>query len=397
MNERKLQFRVGIVVLATLVIAGLLIFLASDRPGWFFSDVYQIKIRFPEAPGVAPGTPVRKYGKLIGRVETVEIVEDGVLVTVSIDKDQKLPASDTAEVSSSLIGGDAVIEFVSRPKRENQDLPGGRAEEIPPPDGASGAGGATARLPRIQLALFQQQAELEIIQPGETIEGNVRPGPMQILVDMQGNLEQTIESLGEAGDAVARVANRIDSILAESDLERLRRIFTQMDEALGGFTRTMESLNNVLGDEELQAELRQGIEDLPEAVAAIRDTMNRVERAAGAAENNLRNLEGLTGPIGERGDQIAGNLQSAAGNLDRLLAQVAVFTRGINTQEGTLGRLLYSRELYDDVARIVNNVEFLTVQLRPIVKDLQVFSDKIARQPGRLGAAGAVRQEAPLK
>lgn len=404
MSERRLQFRVGIVVIATFVIAGLLVFLVGDRPMWPFAEQYQIHIKFPEAPGVQPGTPVRKFGKLIGRVDRVEIVEDGVLVTVGIDKDQKLPASDVPEVSSSLLGGDAVIEFVSRRKLDRDEVrEPRRLEPSPAPADRAGAAAAATNLPavpatpRIQLVLFQQPAGEPTIQPGATIQGAVRPNPMQILIDMQDSLEETVVSLGDAGDAVARVANRVDQILAGSDIERLRRIFAQMEQALGGFTQSMDAVNNILGDEELQTQLRQGLVALPDAIAEFRDTMDGVGRAADAAENNLRNLEGLTGPIGERGEEIADSLRSAATNLDQLLAQVAQITKNLSNREGTLGQLLYSREMYDDVSQVINNVEFLTRQLRPIVQDLQVFSDKIARQPGRLGARGAIFNEAPIK
>jgi phospholipid/cholesterol/gamma-HCH transport system substrate-binding protein len=399
MNERKFQFRVGIaVLLATLVIAGVLMFLVGDRPMWPFTDQYQLQIRFPEASGVQPGTPVRKFGKLIGRVDSVEIIHDGVLVTVSIDKNQRLPASDVPEVSSSLIGGDAVIEFVSRRRPAGQEPR--RLDELPdaaPPAEADGGAAMRRVTPSIQLALFQQPAEEPTIQPGATIEGAVRPNPMQILIDMQGNLEETIVSLGDAGDAVARVANRVDEILAGADIERLRRIVAQTEQALGSFNETMDSINNVLGDEALQAQLRQGLTDLPAAVAEFRDTMNDVGRAATSAEQNLKNLEGLTGPIGERGEEIANSLQSAVDNLDMLLEQVGAVTKNLTSREGTLGQLLYNRELYDDVARVINNVEFLTEQLRPIVRDMQTFSNKIARDPSRIGVGGAIRREAPIK
>jgi phospholipid/cholesterol/gamma-HCH transport system substrate-binding protein len=251
--------------------------------------------------------------------------------------------------------------------------------------------------PRIQLALFQQAVQEPTIQPGATIEGAVRPSPMQILIDMQGNLEETIVSLGNAGDAVERVANRVDEILAGADIERLRRIVAQTERALGNFNETMDSINNVLGDEALQAQLKQGLTDLPDAVAEFRNTMNDVGRAATSAEQNLKNLEGLTGPIGERGEEIADSLQSAVNNLDMLLEQVGAVTKNLSNREGTLGQLLYSREMYDDVARVINNVEFLTEQLRPIVRDMQTFSNKIARDPGRLGVRGALRNEAPIR
>jgi phospholipid/cholesterol/gamma-HCH transport system substrate-binding protein len=300
------------------------------------------------------------------------------------------------QVSSSLIGGDAVIEFVSSRRRE--DLEPRRLDDIPevPPEDAGG-GAAMHAMPRIQLALFQQPVQEPVIEPGDTIQGAVRPSPMQILIDMQGNLEQTIVSLGEAGDAVASVANRVDEILAGSDIERLRRIFAQMEQALGGFTQTMDSINNVLGDEALQAQLKQGLVDLPAAIAEFRNTMNGVGRAAAAADENLRNLQGLTGPIGERGEEIANSLSSAAANLDQLLAQVSIITKNLSDREGTLGQLLYSREMYDDVARVINNVEFLTEQLRPIIQDMQTFSNKIARDPSRLGVGGAIRREANIR
>ena len=82
MNERQMQFRVGVVVFATMIIGGLLATLNSPLPtGWlpWGRGTYEIGIELPEAPGVGPDTPVRKNGLLIGRVASIEDRDDRVV------------------------------------------------------------------------------------------------------------------------------------------------------------------------------------------------------------------------------------------------------------------------------------------------------------------------------
>ena len=72
MNDRQTEFRVGIVILATLLVLGILIVFFGELPS-FSRDQYMLTIRFDEAPGVTVGTPVRKSGILIGRVDLVDL------------------------------------------------------------------------------------------------------------------------------------------------------------------------------------------------------------------------------------------------------------------------------------------------------------------------------------
>ena len=67
MNDRVMQFRVGVVVLATAIITGILIVLFGDLPS-LVQATYPLKMSFTDARGVADGTPVRKNGILVGRV-----------------------------------------------------------------------------------------------------------------------------------------------------------------------------------------------------------------------------------------------------------------------------------------------------------------------------------------
>ena len=74
MNDRRMEFRVGVVVLATMIVGGLLATVYDPLPnGWlpWGRSTYRIGIELPQAPGIGPNSPVRKNGILIGRVDTI--------------------------------------------------------------------------------------------------------------------------------------------------------------------------------------------------------------------------------------------------------------------------------------------------------------------------------------
>lgn len=54
----------------------------------------------------------------------------------------------------------------------------------------------------------------------------------------------------------------------------------------------------------------------------------------------------------------------------------------IEKGEGSLGALLNDRQLYDRLNRAARNVEQVSRDLKPIVDDARVFSDKVSRHPG---------------
>ena len=85
------------------------------------------------------------------------------------------------------------------------------------------------------------------------------------------------------------------------------------------------------------------------------------------------------------------------GRLDDTLQQAAMFTKALNQSEGTLGKLVRDPKVYDDLAQAAATVNKLTKELRPIVDDVRVFTDKIARHPEQLGVRGAIDRRPGLK
>src|SRR5690348_11056509 len=126
MNERQMQFRVGLVVLATMIVGFVLMGLNGPMTfGWlpWGHSKYQIGILAKQAPGVDTNTPVRKNGILIGRVKAIEDQGDGVLLKAEIDGNRPLYGNFEPHIRTSVLG-DATIDFVSRqPAAGTQPVP----------------------------------------------------------------------------------------------------------------------------------------------------------------------------------------------------------------------------------------------------------------------------------
>src|SRR5947207_4257207 len=113
MNERQMQFRVGVVVFATMIIGGVLATLNGPLlTGWlpWGRSTYEVGIKVDKAPGVDQNTPVRKNGILIGRVKSIEEQLDGILIRTEINSNRPLYAEYQPHIRSTVIG-DATIDF----------------------------------------------------------------------------------------------------------------------------------------------------------------------------------------------------------------------------------------------------------------------------------------------
>ena len=368
MNERTKQFRVGVVVFATIVISSILILWNSDFNSLPFRGKYQVKMLVDQAPGVAPDTPVRRRGLPIGRVDSVEDTDDGALITLNIDDGKQIKTNEIGRIQASLVG-DAIIEFVP----------------------TSSPIGATP------------------VQPGQQIDGMYAPNPMDLIATMQGDLKQTIISLGDAGQEVAELADRLNQVLGANDMERVTRLVESTDQAMAQIAAVTKNLNDIVGDEKLKANLRDGLTQLPSLVLATRQILDALQGAATSADENLKNLQGLTGPLGDRGTAIVNTLEKSVYNLESLLGQVALLTANLNNSEGTIGLLIRDRALYDRLAGTIGEANAAIAEARTLINDPEisrrikmilynawVFSDKIARDPARL-ARGVVDRETPVK
>src|SRR4029453_15120 len=174
MDERVLRQRVGVVVLAAALIAAFLVARFGDLPLPWGPGTYTLYVKFPYAPGVTPGTPVRKNGVQIGRVTSVELLRpSGVRITTEINKDVPVLDTETVRISTASVLGDAIIDIV--PGRT--DLPPGNPLE-----------GGT-----------------------EIINGIVAGNPLDVLVNLETDMRTALGSISRAGTEVEVVARSLNT------------------------------------------------------------------------------------------------------------------------------------------------------------------------------------------
>ena len=301
MDERIIKFRVGVMVVSTVFIGGLLVLLFGDT-GSIVRGHYTIHIHFSDAPGVTEGTPVRKSGILIGRVTKVDFADQGgVNVTAEIRNDVKLYRSEVPQVTGSLLGGDVVIQFMRRCARPPAVRASARERRTADPPARH------SRLPRPKAPAAQGEV---LIGEGDYLEGVVAPSPVQVITNLEGNLATAVDSLSNAGDEVAKVATSINRLLAGNE-DKIDHIIDGMEATLGSFQKALANIDDVIGNPEVRENLREAIKEMPQLLSDTRSTMNTMKTTVESVDRNLRNLEGFTGPLGDRGEQIVSRADQA--------------------------------------------------------------------------------------
>ncbi|MCA9246089.1 MAG: hypothetical protein KDA42_03210, partial [Planctomycetales bacterium] len=199
------------------------------------------------------------------------------------------------------------------------------------------------------------------------------------------------------GDKVGALADQINSMLGAEDEGRMDRIVSKTETVLDQMNEALTAVNRVIGDESIQADLRQAMSELPQVLADARETIDGAQAAVRSAERNLNNMEGITGPLGERGPEIVNKIEQGVEDLGAAMQQLAAFSEAVNDRDGTIGQLVHNPELYQRLNVAAGNIERASQQLRPIVSDVRVFTDKIARDPSQIGVGGALRGRSGIK
>jgi phospholipid/cholesterol/gamma-HCH transport system substrate-binding protein len=358
MDERVLRQRVGVVVLSAALITAFLVARFGDLPV-IWDGQYTIYVVFPYAPGVSEGTPVRKSGVQIGRVTAVELLKpSGVRVTTEIDKDTPVLDTEICRISTASVLGDAVLEFVP----VNAQAPPGQP-----------------------------------LEAGTEIQnGYVAGNPLDVLVNLEGDMRTALGSMSGAAGAVEQAATNLNNTIVNNE-DQFPRLAQKAERALDQFSQAMTSVNEVFGDAEMRQGLKRTMQEIPDFMNEARGTLREANDAFASfkqvsdrANRNLENLEGFTKPLGDRGSRIVDNLDGSLANINDLLEQLVALADGLNSREGTLGKILYDDQLYRRLDRTLANAEDLTGRMKPILDDIRIFSDKIARDPRQLGLKGAL-------
>jgi phospholipid/cholesterol/gamma-HCH transport system substrate-binding protein len=433
MTDRSMRWGIGLFVLIALVLLGTLIVMFGSLPAVFKpSNLYTI--RFVDAPGVGPGTPVRRSGVRIGEVRDVLLDDERgiVRVRVAIDPRFSLRRNEQATLTVGLLGSDASIDFVPVPAEEGQAVdrsalePGSEMAGVRPANVNTLLNRASEVAPTVQETLNEMRKSLQRLERLTPVAEET----MREYRDLARSVRESIPDLRRTNQVYQDLGNDVRKAIPDAqrnidDVGATARTWNRLGERLNlwvqanqdNATRAIDNLNQVLT--RLSSVLNE--ENQRNLIAILRNTRVASERL----DTISRNLEGIlqdsrplpkhlndslnrvdvllidlqrsSKSIGDRSESIARNLDESLIKSNRALDEVNALFRAIDQNDSTLRRILVDPSLYNHLDEAACMLVRLMPRLDRILKDFETFADKLARHPEAIGLGGVVRPGSGLK
>jgi ABC-type transporter Mla subunit MlaD len=354
-----LKLRLGLVVLVALLLLGTLVVLFGTVPT-FFRSAKTYTVRFTDAPGVSPGTPVRRSGVRIGAVRQVTLDDERGIVRVqlAIEPQFTIRQNEQATLISSLLGSDASIDFVPQAPEEGQ--PVDRSEIAP---GAELVGvrqasvntllnRASEVVPSTQETLDQMRKSLQKLERMAPMAEDALREYRDLAREARGMIPDLRKTNTEVLELTKSVRQAVPDVRnAANDLGAASRILSRLTERLDLFwqanqdklVRGLDNANeiltrvlNLLSEENQRAVtaiLRNArlasdrfddiTHNLDEVLKEGRKTATRLNESLAQADKILTDVRKVSGPLGERGDRMVKNLDDVLDNSRKISAPLA--------------------------------------------------------------------------
>ncbi len=391
MDERILKFRVGILVVISMLILGILILTISGKP--FFGSSYQISGETKNAAGISSGTPIKKFGLPIGRVTKVAPSPNGEGVTVwmsiqeSDDNGQKRTidtSKEMAVIGSESILGDVVINI----------------ESIEDPNEGSS---------------IKSEIIIKKNNPIEAVLGEKGAKLIEGLGNLVGNDTEQDDTekklnLSELANKIDQAAGKITEIIGAPDDES-NNLFTTIKK----IQTTSDSITSMFQRQENQPNFADAIANFDnllgangEAQTTFRGTLNSIDESIKETSKSIRDTSDLAGNTlevykeipnewnGDIKDKVIEFIDNAGRTVKSLKAEPNSLIKNALTDEKLGTDFNEINKNISEITRttkdIVENkaIESILVKLDLLLTDLRFFGDSLARNPGSI-ARGALR------
>ncbi len=370
MNERVMQFRIGLFVIVSGLVLTMMVVWFGETPSLLRDQVY-LKVRYSEAPGVLEGVPVRKSGIRIGEVVAITFDErpgqpEGVIVTLALEHRYPVRAGSAPKLTRSIIGDVAI------------DMEPGTGEEFQPtgktPMSAPVIEGSVAPDPSKALAAATKAFE----KAGDTLESiNAAAAGLAKLTNSADKLDNLLMTWHDTGQNVSNAARGINRFIAENE--------GNFQPALADLRSVGQKINTAL-DAEAVKNLREGINRFSNAAAQI-------DAELAALDPALKEIGAPTSRQSPRTD-----IGQAVRRLNMVLADVSLLTNKLRTPNGTLNsegslqKLLIRTDLHDNLNAMAQSANQAFLQLKVVLGTLRTFAEKVSNDPGVLGRGAFNRQ-----
>ncbi|WP_169977183.1 MlaD family protein [Tautonia rosea] len=361
MNERVMQFRIGMfVIVAGMVLTMLIVWFEAPA---LIKERHFVTVYFPEAPGVNRGIPVRKSGVRVGEVFAFTFTEpdqpEGVLVTLSLDPNYMIREGTTPRLGRALIG-DVAIDLISGTGSEPLKTFDSPDEAIREDRWITGLVATDPFLLLTDATKIFEQADSTMV----AIEAAATN--LSAIVGKADSLDEFLTTWGNTGRSIEMVANDLGRVLEENEAEikptvaTIRSVAEKLDSAFDDATKDQ-----------------------------VKMTLNRVASASERLDVLLADLQPIAAELkAGPGDSPRTNLGQALFRANKIAYDISVLTaylhdgQGRLNTKGTIQRLVSDPQLYEDLRLVLRSADAAANDARSVLRTFGSFAEKISRDPG---------------
>jgi len=288
----------------------------GEAPSWLPSNEWVLRItEVSELSGVGEGSSVKFNGVEIGRVshlrfENPQRPAEGVVIIARIEREFSVPHGALAKVYGATFGfGAGHIDIVVEPG-----------------------------IPYVPL---KRDGSAEIHGEMRSIVGEM------ISKDLVQSIERTIIHIGELAAAAAPVAKNLSELIEQREIRKTTGpdgVTPNLSTVVERTDRLIANVNAVLGDENVQTDVKATVGDLRQATIELRELISLWQR------ESLRVSENANAGIDrvEESFQVSfGRLNDVLENLDNVATSMAVVMRDVAEGKGTAGLIARDERLYE--------------------------------------------------
>jgi ABC-type transporter Mla subunit MlaD len=383
MNDRTMRFRIGIFVLASLLLLAALVTLFGSVPT-LFKHQHAYLVTFHDAPNISPGTPVRRSGVRIGEVSALELDDKTgeVRVGILIDSHYNLRRNDQPTLVVGLIGHDASIDLVPRQTGDQADLtpvePGAAVEGIRQASVSMLLNRASEVVPTTQDTFVQMRQSLQRFERlAPLMEETLREyrdlahAGHEMLPELRRTNDQ-VRSLAQAvQESVPGISATSDEVreLARSVRETVPNIASTSDEVRELAKAVRETVPQLTKTNE---EIRELAQSLRETVPQLRRTNDEIQATAHSFGELSSHIDSLV--VGNQG-----RLNKAVDNLNETLTRIST---------------VFNEENQRNLAALLKNVKTGSDNLEAVTKDADAMLLEGREAMKKIGEAVARADEA---
>ncbi len=315
MKDTTRNSLIGMFVICSVFVLGALMVMFGEGPGWLRSSEWELNVTGPrEIRGISDGSPVYLNGVEIGRVLRLEFKNQqhpglGVNVIAGVRREYTVPRGAVAKIYGATLGvGTGQIHIVAPDVIDRETVP------------TDGTGTITGEM--------------------ASVIGEI------ITEEMVSGAQRMVDNIGTFARDASPVAQHIATLIEPRTVDQVDRgnavaniatVFERIDNMIS-------NLNIVLGDENVQDDVKGVARDLKVAAEGIKEMIVLWQEESQRISTNVN--EGI--------DKLEGRLVTAidrfivvAENLDQSTKELAAILGDVSKGKGTAGLLVRDDRLYE--------------------------------------------------